>query len=243
MNTFELVSHPRGESLASVAIQKLGPLELEVAENPSDRLLALFLLDRSSSMAGRPIAELNQCFRQLVADLREDPFTSLTVDLGVIAFTDRAELELPPTAVRQLEPGQLTPLVADGNTALGESLEMAAGCVIGRLRHYRRVGLGAYRPCIFLLTDGCPTDEWQAQADHLRTLAENHRWSIFCIALGQANLDVLRRIAPAHLPPQVLRDDLPLKGLFSWVKESLSAYSKSQGASVNLPPIHPWAKP
>lgn len=143
----------RDELLVTVAQTKLGPLELEVAENPSDRLLAVFLLDCSTSMAGPPIAELNQCVARLIDELREDPFTSITVDLAIVAFSSTAQLVLPPTAIRHLEPGLFTPLAAGGNTALGAAVDLAGKVIPERLKYYSRVGLGAYRPCVFVLSD------------------------------------------------------------------------------------------
>ncbi len=92
-----------------------------------------------------------------------------------------------------------------------------------RKREYRANGISYYRPWIFLITDGAPTDEWQAAANKvfqgkkIRSLPSFHRCS-------GADMKTLAQISVCQpLPLQGLQ----FRELFSWLSSSLRSVSRS----------------
>jgi uncharacterized protein YegL len=133
-------------------------------------------------------------------------------------------------------------LKAEGDTPMGRAIETAIAMVRDRKAEYRQNGISYYRPWIFLLSDGEPTDHWQAAANAVRDGEEAKAFAFFAVGVEGANFDILRQLS--------VRQPLSLSGLqfremFVWLSSSLSAIARSSpGDAVSLPnPAAPdgWA--
>lgn len=104
---------------------------------------------------------------------------------------------------------------------------------------YRANGISYYRPWVFLITDGGPTDEWQSAAAAVREGETSRSFAFFAIGVRGANMDVLKQISvrePLRL------DGLRFRDLFSWLSSSLRSVSQSTlGTEVPLQPPQGWA--
>ena len=65
----------------------------EFEQNQEERCAILLCLDRSESMKGKAIEELNRAVDQFGEDLRENPSVAAKVDIGVVLFNEDIKAE------------------------------------------------------------------------------------------------------------------------------------------------------
>jgi uncharacterized protein YegL len=209
-------------------------IDAELAENPEPRCPCLLLLDTSASMSGSPINELNEALRVFKNELIADSMTAKRVEVAVVTFGP-VELISDFVAANRFEPPNLQ---AKGDTPLGKAVAVGVELLKERKQILRENGIDLYRPWIFLITDGEPTDDWR-DAHQLILQGEEHKsFLFFALAVNNARLDILKQIS--------VREPLRLKGirfrpLFRWLSDSLKAVSYSNpGDRVGLPDYKPY---
>ena len=206
----------------------------DFASNPEPRCPCILLLDVSGSMNGRPINELNAGLVTFRDELLADSLALKRVELGIVTFGP-VHVEQPFTSVANFFPPIL---FAQGDTPMGAAITKALDMVEERKREYRANGISYYRPWIFLITDGAPTDEWQAAANKVFRGEEDKRFAFFSIGVQGADMKTLAQIS--------VRQPLPLQGLqfrelFSWLSSSLRSVSRSTpGTEVVLEAPKGW---
>ncbi|HCE0015682.1 VWA domain-containing protein [Escherichia coli] len=206
----------------------------DFASNPEPRCPCILLLDVSGSMNGRPINELNAGLVTFRDELLADPLALKRVELGIVTFGP-VHVEKPFTSAANFFPPIL---FAQGDTPMGAAITKALDMVEERKREYRANGISYYRPWIFLITDGAPTDEWQAAANKVFRGEEDKRFAFFSIGVQGADMKTLAQIS--------VRQPLPLQGLqfrelFSWLSSSLRSVSRSTpGTEVVLEAPKGW---
>lgn len=200
----------------------------EFANNPEPRCPCLLLLDTSASMSGAPITELNAGLAEFQSELLADPLACRRVEVAIITFGPVAMVHEFETA----EAFQAPQLYAEGDTPLGAAIVRAIECVEARKQAYRESGIAYYRPWIFLITDGAPTDDWRRAATRVRDGERDKKFMFFAVGVQGADFAVLQKIAVRD-PLQL--DGLKFRELFRWLSSSLSSVSQSQpGGTVLL---------
>ena len=224
-------------------IDQLPFVGVEFVDNPEPRCPCVLLLDTSGSMRGQAIAALNQGVELLAEELNADPLARERIELAVITFGGEVQVVqdfVSPAAF-------LSPrFEADGNTPMGRAVMSGAAVLEERKHAYQSAGVSYFRPWMFLITDGEPTDYntdmWRQAVELTRQGEADRRFVFYGVAVNDADQSKLNELCPIHRPAQKLRG-LSFGELFSWLSCSLRSVSLvNPGVSrPALPPVNSWA--
>lgn len=186
------------------------------------RLPVYLLVDVSGSMHGEPIESVKNGLQMLVAALRCNPQALETAYLSVITFASSAKQVVPLT---ELTTFQLPEISAGGCTALGEALELLCDCREREVTKTTREQRGDWRPMVFILTDGMPTDDVAGAIQRF----QSQKWgvSVCCAAGPGADKALLETITPECVVELASADQTSLAAFFKWVTASIVESSKS----------------
>jgi uncharacterized protein YegL len=125
---------------------------------------------------------------------------------------------------------------------MGEAIDIALEHLQERKQIYRENGVSYYRPWIFLITDGEPTDEWQNAARRIQQAEDSKKVAFFTVGVQQANMNILGHISGTSRQPIHLKG-LNFKQMFIWLSTSLSGVSHSiPGEVITLPAPTGWGE-
>ena len=193
-------------------------------DNPEPRCPVVLLLDTSYSMSGAPINQLNEGVHALYAALKDDDLASVRVDLSIVSFGQKVEVVQDFATVSESEAPTLK---VNGMTPMGEAIVTGLKRIENRKGEYREAGISYYRPWLFVITDGQPTDSVVEASKMLQEAIEGKKVIFFGIGVQNANLDSLKSISGS--PERVFKlQGLNFKELFEWVSSSLSSVSSSR---------------
>jgi uncharacterized protein YegL len=208
----------------------------EFTENPEPRCACLLLLDTSGSMGGSPIRELNAGLQAFREELSEDSLAMKRVEIAVVSFGP-VKVESEFQTVDNWQPPHLT---ASGDTPMGAAIVRGLEMLRERKDQYRANGIEVFRPWVFLMTDGGPTDGWQQAAEMVRAGEANKGFAFFGVGVENANMDILSQIC---VRTPVKMAGLKFKDMFAWLSSSLSSVSASQpGAVVKISAPAGWTE-
>jgi uncharacterized protein YegL len=209
------------------------------AASQARRLPIYLLLDTSGSMAGAPIQAVNQGVNLLYNELMNDPSAIETVYIAVITFNSQAQMVAPLTELTQFSPPTFN---AGGATALGAALHLLNDSLDRDILPNSPERKGDYKPLIFLMTDGMPTDSWERAADEIKNRTKQKVATIIALGCGGGvEVNTLRRITEVVLMMENVTPD-QITQYFKWVSQSVSTASVSAQAAgageaqVGLPP-------
>ncbi len=191
------------------------------------RLPVYLLLDCSESMIGEGIDGVNAGVRQLLLDLHSDPHALETVWISIITFAGVAQQILPLSEMIGIKAPRLR---VQPGTGLGAGLRLLRESIEREVRTHSTTQKGDYKPLIFILTDGDPTDDWRQEARQLKAPSKTggKKMNIIGIGCGEdANPLVLNEIADSVL--MMGESELDFRSLFQWISSSLSVTSQQIG--------------
>lgn len=214
---------------------------MEIMNHGEKHIACALLVDTSGSMSGRAIEELNEGLRIFGEALKEDSKAYGCADICVISFDTTVRTVVPFCAAMDYTVPRLG---ANGLTALNEAIITGLDAIEQRKQEYKDIGVDYWRPWIFLLTDGVPTDNEYEEAarQRLQEALQQKKINFFPMGIGD-NADIARlrsytkdgngmvfKAAKEHF-----------REAFVWLSSSMSVISNSDPSrnNVELPQTPP----
>ena len=193
------------------------------------RLPVYLLLDTSGSMTGEPIEAVKNGVQMMIHSLRQNPQAIETAFVSIITFDSEAKQLIPLTDLASF---QTIDLKAAGTTALGAALSLLADKLENEVTKTTLEQKGDWKPIVFIMTDGVPTDDWQTGFQKLKAVKKG--LIVGCAAGNNADDKVLKEIAD-----QVVRlsntDADSIGKFFQWVSASIATTStKVEETGIDL---------
>jgi uncharacterized protein YegL len=212
------------------------PLGEDMFRNPERRCPVILLLDTSGSMA-TAMNMVNLGIQDMKNQLMTDPLACQRVEVAIITFGP-VVLAQDFVTVDQWVPPRLA---ASGNTPIGEALTFAINQLNLRKAAYREAGIPYYRPWIWLVTDGAPTDAWRPAALQAKAESAAGGIELFTVGTDYADFNVLREISEPRAPVRLR--EARYREMFVWLSQSLKPVSTSRpGSPLTLEPPSDWGK-
>lgn len=206
------------------------------ADNPEPRCPCLLLLDTSYSMQGKPIEELNNGLIAYKDELSTDSLAMKRVETAIITFGP-VNVENTFCTAQDFYPPFLE---ATGDTPMGTAISQGIEMIRQRKEEYRQNGISFYRPWLFLITDGAPTDEWRSAASLVKEGENSKSFAFFAVGVEGANMDILKQIS---IREPLKLDGLKFRDLFVWLSNSMKTVSQSvPGDTVPIQSPQGWAE-
>ncbi len=203
-------------------------MRVERGQQRNPRLPVYFVIDCSGTMHGEKIASVRRGVAAICKTLTRDPRSAATVHMSAIWFNDGADrTPLVPIGMFALPDEDRMKVL--GKTALGKGLRVLNQALDTDLIQGERapdgteLRAGDYRPMVFVMTDGQPSDPqvWPQEAALLKSRTTFRPLYVIGLAIGEdADVEVIGQVADVVLKTQ---DELTrsLGDYFDWVAESV----------------------
>ncbi|MCF8428327.1 MAG: VWA domain-containing protein [Bacteroidia bacterium] len=187
------------------------------------RLPIYFLIDISESMVGEQIQKVEDGMATIIKSIKTDPYAIETVWISIIVFAGQAKTIVPLQEIVSFYPPKFP---IGGGTSLGNGL----GQLMFELRKNTVKTTmdqkGDWKPIIFLMTDGVPTDDTSTAISEWK---KNWQKGANLVAIsfgGEADTNVLSELTDNVLNFNNSNEE-DYKKFFKWVTDSIKTSSVS----------------
>jgi Uncharacterized protein encoded in toxicity protection region of plasmid R478, contains von Willebrand factor (vWF) domain len=197
---------------------------VDFADNPEPRCPCILLLDVSGSMDGAPINALNDGLRIFRDELNKDDLAKKRVEVAIVTFESTVKVVQDFVTADQFQPPTLE---VGGATYMGAGIDKALDILQARKASYKANAINYYRPWIFMITDGEPSDNEVVNRAAQRIRDEEARKKVAFFAVGVEGVNMTRLSQIVVRPPMKLTG-LNFQEMFQWLSASMSGVSHSQ---------------
>ena len=199
------------------------------------RLPVYLLIDTSESMVGPALESVQTGLRAMLSALRKNPYALEMGALSIITFGGNARQLTPLTEVYAFNVPELD--IRPG-TMLGGAITVLDQAIATEIVKATPEKKGDYKPLVFILTDGQPTDEWHAAFERFK---RSHK-SVIVYAVGcgdDVDFAILKELTENTYSMEQMDADAFAK-LFVCISSSIQTASGAigeqgrQGGAINL---------
>lgn len=183
------------------------------------RLPVYLLLDTSGSMSGEGIEAVKNGVQLMISSLRQNPQAIETAFLSIITFNSEAKQIIPLTDLASF---QMVDIQASGTTSLGEALRLVSIKIDTEVAKTTLDQKGDWKPLVFIMTDGMPTDNWQLGLSEFQK--RKVAFTVACGAGSSADTNILKQITE-NVVSLADTDTGSIGKFFQWVTASIGVSS------------------
>ncbi|CAL9318756.1 vWA domain-containing protein [Streptomyces labedae] len=167
------------------------------------QLLPFYMVcDESGSMAGGGVDAINAALPDLHQEISTNPSVADKTRFALIGFSTQASVLQPLADLSELT--QLPSLSAGGVTSFGAAFRLLKDTIEKDVAVLKGEGHDVYRPVVFFLSDGIPTDEgWRTALNELNAF----RYAPKIIAFGISDADAATITEVANFKAFIQQND------------------------------------
>ncbi len=210
---------------------------VEEVANFEQKCPLVVVIDRSGSMEGPAIKEVNNGLKMFKKGIVSDPTAKSRLELAIISYDNNINVESDFTLLDN--DTEMPTLIAGGLTYTAEALQKAIDIVEERKLYYKKMGLTYYRPYIVLLTDGCSSnrDALKLMATKIQNGIENRKFNFWAFGVENASMEELNMLGGKKSIIEKLKNVDKIGTFFEWLGNSMQQVSHSnQGDHIDLRP-------
>lgn len=205
-------------------------------EDYGPRLECILLIDTSSSMKAH-IDKVNESLRRFKEGAMLDEMTCKRVDVSIIEFDDDIKVVQDFVPVEYLIP-QVDCGMND-SSKMGDAIEFAIDTVKKRNKEFASCGIPMYSPWIFMISDGCTTDDISNARQRIIDEESNGthgKLKFWAVGVPGYSKDTLSSLAKRC----VALDTVDFRGIFDWGTEPMVCIGRwGSPAPAEFPPLPP----
>jgi uncharacterized protein YegL len=170
-------------------------------------------------MSGEPIEAVKNGVQVMISSLRQNPQAIETAFISIITFGSTADQIIPLTDLASF---QMVDLRASGTTSLGAALKLVSNKIDTEVNKTTAEQKGDWKPLVFIMTDGLPTDDWQSGLSEFKR--RKTAFTVACAAGNGADSKILKQITD-NVVTLDTADSQSISKFFAWVTASIGVSS------------------
>ena len=207
-----------------------------------EQILPFYIVcDESASMAyNGGIDAINEGLPDLHSAIAADPLVSDKSRIGLIAFSDDAEVVVPLARASDIE--QMPGMMEKGATNYGAAFECLQTTIAQDVSLLRNDGYQVFRPAVFFITDGEPTDTgWEAAHAALTDKSSNSNApNIIAFGVDGSEPSTIGRVATikgaAFIADRGINPGAALKEIMRSLTQSIVSSTGAAKPQLVVPP-------